>query len=305
MPARTVLSPVGALLVMLASVAPAQAQNRGVYPLGMNATNAGVTPEPGVSYAHQLLFYARDEQRGADGEVIQTGNNSVILAMSTFIWVSRATVPGGATFSMTATLPITNNSLTADASGPISGGGGFADSYYQPVVLAWQPRQAAIRLVYGFLAPTGAFSADATTNTGSGYWTHALSSGQTWTVGSSRAVAVSAFQMYEVHTRQADTGMRPGQTLSLDYSVTHSTQVLDAARLQAGLAGYGQWQTTDTRDANGTARATRYRVNAVGFTIGLAWPERAVSLNFKAFKEFANRSTFQGYSTQIAGAIHF
>ena len=125
-------------IAALLAARPVCAQNRGVYPLGMSATNSGVTPEPGFTFANQLLFYSRDESRGADGETIATGNNSVILAMNSFVWVSKQEILGGARFSMSATLPISNNSLSSDAAGAISGGGGFADSYYQPVILGWQ-----------------------------------------------------------------------------------------------------------------------------------------------------------------------
>jgi hypothetical protein len=34
-------------------------------------------------------------------------------------------------------------------------------------------------------------------------------------------------------------------------------------------------------------------------------PVRNVSVGFKYFKEFANRSTFQGYSLQLAAALTF
>ena len=53
----------------------AQAQVRGVYPLGMSATNSGVTPEPGFTYANQLLIYSRNQLKDPDGGVIATGNN--------------------------------------------------------------------------------------------------------------------------------------------------------------------------------------------------------------------------------------
>src|SRR4030095_16427692 len=101
--------------------------------------------------------------------------------------------------------------------GPISGAGGFADSYYQPFILGWDKERAAIRAVYGFLAPTGKFTAGGDDNVGSGYWTHALSSGQTIYLTNDKATSVSAFQMYEFHTTQNGTGIHPGQTLSLDY----------------------------------------------------------------------------------------
>ena len=46
---------------------PAHAQNRGVYPLGMSATNSGVTPQPGFTYANQLIYYSREHARDDAG----------------------------------------------------------------------------------------------------------------------------------------------------------------------------------------------------------------------------------------------
>ena len=53
----------------------AEAQVRGVYPTGMSATNAGVMPESGLTYANLFIFNARDESKGPDGEVLATGTN--------------------------------------------------------------------------------------------------------------------------------------------------------------------------------------------------------------------------------------
>src|SRR5215212_1428010 len=103
--------------------AQARAQNRGVYPLGMSATNSGVTPEPGLAYVNQLLIYSRDKSKGPDGQVLATGSNSVVMDMNTLAWVSKKKLPGGAKFSMSATLPFARNSLTSDFTGPAGGGG--------------------------------------------------------------------------------------------------------------------------------------------------------------------------------------
>jgi hypothetical protein len=184
-----------------------------------------------VSYTNALLFYSRDGFKGANGDVVGTGNNAVILAMNSFVWVGKTEILGGARFSMSATLPISNNSLTSNIVGPISGGGGFGDSYYQPLILGWQSKRAAIRAVYGFLAPTGRFEAGATSNVGSGYWTHVLSSGQTWSLTSDDTTCLSAFQMYEFHTTQRGTHVHPGDTLDLDYSLTRT---IFGARRPAG-----------------------------------------------------------------------
>ena len=228
-------------------VTPVQAQVRGVYPVGMSATNSGVTPEAGFSYSNLFIFFSRDEEKGPHGEVVATGQNSIMMDMNSFVWVSKKEIGllGGAVFSASATLPIANNSLTSDVQGALSGGGGFADSYYQPFILGWRKQRIAIRAIYGFLAPTGRFSAGASTNVGSGYWTSVVSSGQTIYLNSSKATALSAFQMYEFHGTQQGTMIHPGQTFNLDYSLTQTFALQRTVRLQVGLVGYGQWQTTD------------------------------------------------------------
>jgi hypothetical protein len=282
----------------------AQAQVRGVYPLGMSATNSGVTPQPGFTYSNFLGIYARDQFRGPRGEVLATGSQSVVMDMNSIIWVSRKEMLGGARFSMSATLPVANNSLTSDITGPVSGGGGFADSYYQPFILGWRKERVAVRAVYGFLAPTGSFKVGANDNVGSGYWTHAFSSGQTFFL--TKNTSISTFQMYEVHTKQKGTDIHPGQTMNLDYSLMQSLPLRGETRLQVGLVGYNQWQTTDKTGPTITPEQAKahYRVNALGFGSSVNLPAK-VNIGFKYFKEFSNRSTFQGYSVQLSGSISF
>ena len=76
-------------MVVSALVSPAQAQVRGVYPLGMSATNSGVMPEPGLTYSNLFLFYARDQLKGPKGEILVTGQNSVMMDMNSFVWVNE------------------------------------------------------------------------------------------------------------------------------------------------------------------------------------------------------------------------
>ena len=304
-------NPVRLIVILLAFccfilVSQTRAQNRGVYPLGMSATNSGVTPAPGVTYVNQLLIYTRNKSKGPDGQVLATGNNAVVMDMNTVAWVSKRLILGGARFSMSATLPIARNSLTSDVTGQISGGSGFADSYYQPFILGWNEKRAAFRAVYGFLAPTGRFKAGANNNVGSGYWTHAFSSGQTLYITKDKSTTVSAFQMYEVHTTQQTTGIHPGQTFNLDFSLMREIPLGSKPWLQLGIVGYNQRQTTAKRGPGVTPdqEAHRYKVNALGFASSVNLP-RTINLGFKYFQEFSNRSTFQGHSIQISGAIKF
>ena len=285
----------------------AYAQNRGVYPLGMSATNSGVTPQPGFTYVNQLLFYSRDHAKDDGGHTLSvTGENYVLMDMNTLAWVSKKTFLGGARFSAAATLPFAKNSLTSDVQGRVSGGGGFDDSYYMPLILGWNGERVAIRAIYGFLAPTGRFAVNATDNVGSGYWTHAFSSGQTIYLTSNKRFILSAFQMYEVHTTQAGTAVRPGDTIDLDYSLLGAFPMRNV-QFQIGLVGYEQRQTTAKTGPTVSAAASkeRYAINALGFAVNSAFPKRKASLGFKYFKEFSNRSTFQGYSMQVTGSYTF
>ncbi len=285
------------------------AQVRGVYPVGMSATNSGVTPEAGFTYSNLFILFSRDEEKGSHGEILATGQNSIMMDMNSFVWVSKKELSrlGGAVFSASAALPIANNSLSSEVNGALSGGGGFADSYYQPLILGWRKQRFAIRAIYGFLAPTGRFSAGANTNVGSGYWTSVVASGQTLYLSPSKATALSAFQMYEFHSTQQGTMVHPGQTFNLDYSLTHTFPLERSLRLQLGLVGYGQWQTTDKHGQNITPEqaAAHYKVNALGFTANAVLPEQKTSVGLKYFREFECRSTYQGYTLQISAAIAF
>jgi hypothetical protein len=306
---RSTAGPLRLFVVICIMSLPAVAQVRGVYPLGMSATNSGVTPESGISYVNQFLFYSRNEAKGPNGEVLATGQNSVMMDMNSVVWVGKWKVDilGGPVFSMSATIPIANNSLTSDTEGGISGGGGLADSYYQPFILGWRAKRADIRAVYGFLAPTGRFNVGSSNNVGSGYWTHAFSSGQTFYLTENRTTTASAFQMYEIHTPQQGTQIHPGDTLNLDYSLTHVLPLQRDLNLQLGLVGYEQWQLTDKTGPGVTPvqSSAHYRVNALGFGASLILPSRKVSVGIKYFKEFEDRSTFQGYSLQITAGIKF
>ena len=298
-----------AVLVACALISSGSAQVRGVYPLGMTATNSGITPETGFTYTNQFLFYSRSELKDSNGQVTATGQNSVLMDMNSIVWVAKSKIAplGGAIYSCVATLPLANNSLSSDTEGPISGGGGFADSYYQPLILGWRTERANVRFHYGFLAPTGRYDSTSSNNVGSGYWTNAIASGQTIYLTSDKTTAISAFELYELHTTQQDTNIHPGQNLNLDYSVTRIFPLNPNLRLQLGLIGYEQWQTTDKTGPTITPSqsAAHYRVNSLGFATNLTLPDRHSSVGFKFFQEFADAATFQGHSLQITASISF
>jgi hypothetical protein len=134
-----------------------------------------------------------------------------------------------------------------------------------------------------------------------------LSSGQTFYLNGTKRLVFSAFQMYEFHTTQEDTGIHPGDTFDLDYSFMGSIPSPSGVQLQIGVVGYEQRQTTAKTGPTVSLVASeeRYAVNSLGFAVNSVFPKHKASLGFKYFKEFANRSTFQGYSLQVSGSISF
>ena len=293
---------------MLCVLCPAlQAQVRGVYPAGISAINSGVTGGPGFAYSNLLLIYSRSTMRDAHGNVTATGNNSVILDMNSLSWVSKKEFLGGAKFSMVATLPIARNSLTNDATGPVSGASGLGDQYYQPFILGWNKERFAVRAIYGVLAPTGRYRAGANDNVGNGYWTHVIASGQTVFLDKRKRTNISVFQMYEWHLKQTGTNINPGENIDLDYSVMHTIPLREDRSVQLGVIGYNQFQTTPKTGPGLPPQSSTnyYKANALGVAASVALPRQKLNFGVKFFKEYANRNTFQGYAFQASGAYKF
>ena len=134
-----------------------------------------------------------------------------------------------------------------------------------------------------------------------------MAAGETFYFTENKATAISAFEMYEFHTTQRDTDTHPGETFNLDYSLTQLVRLQQDLRLQLGLVGYAQWQTTDNRGPTVTPEqvTAHYRVNALGFVSNVILPARQINLGLKYFREFCNRSTYQGNSLQISGTVKF
>jgi hypothetical protein len=295
---------------LLTFASPVGSQVRGLYTPGMSATNSGELPEAGLTYVAVVQAYSFDELKGADGDQLPVNlTTSVFFAQNLFVWVSDFKIFGG-TYAASANLPISNASLTLVRFGALQAGSGLSDSDYSPLTLGWQWSRADMQASYGFVVPTGRFHAGASDNTGGGYWAHIPSAGQTVYLTADKATAISAYEMYELHGTQKNTGIRPGQTFNIEYSIT---QMLPLTRdkgtlLQIGLVGYGQYQMTGHTggtSVTATEARTHYKVNALGIAAGVMVPDRQIDVGVKYLKEFANEATVQGHSLQITAGVTF
>ena len=268
---------------MLIAAIPAQAQNRGVYPLGMSAVNSGITPGPGLSYSNQLLFYSRDEAKDDNGNTLPvSGTNAVIMDMNTLTWVSKETFLWGARYSASATFPFANRS------GFRVDGQPTPDNHYTVQGDIYQ----------GTRNNLATDDSDVSGGNLLGLWTHKLSGG-----------GDVKLQMYYDRTDRNIPQIfgEKRDTFDLDYSLMGTVVQTSAVRLQIGLAGYEARQVTAKTGPGITSAASdeRYAVNALGVAVNVAFPKQRANVTLKFFDEFADRATFQGYSFQIAGAITF
>jgi len=278
---------------------------RGAYTPGFNATNSGVMPEPGLTYANIFMDYSFDQFRPASGSIVAQRNAAVFIDINAFEWVTKKKILG-ANYALAALLPFSNSSISSPTLGAIGGGGGFSDSFYQPLTLGWHFKRADIQVAYGFFAPTGRFTAGATNNIGTGHWTNSPTAGETFYLTENKRTLFSAYQLYEFHATQQRTNIHPGQTFNLDYSLMQILPAREDVLLQFGLIGYGQWQTSNNSGPGvDPASPASYRVNAIGGAANVVLPARKASVGFKLSKEFSNSSTVQGYSLQIVGSISF
>lgn len=301
-------------LALLASATPLFAQYpppvRGQYTPGMSATNSGTMPEAGLTFANFFLFYSFDQLKDAEGNAATSvsGDAAVAVDIALLEWVSTKKILGG-TYAAAIGVPFATSALTAANLGSIGGAGGVSNLYVQPLLLGWKLARADLTGGYAFFAPTGKFTAGASDNVGTGYWTNAITAGQTVYLTKNKGTTLSAFEMYEFHGKQDGSDIKPGNTFNIDYSLMQFLP-LDkdmTTLLQVGLVGYAQHQTTDALQADGSPFVVpgRYGVNALGGALNVLLPKRGVLIGFKYFGEMGNASTVQGYSIQLNGAVTF
>jgi hypothetical protein len=151
-------------------------------------------PQPGLTYSNTFLDYSFDQVNcPVCGTISSKFNAAFLVDVNVFMWVSKKKILG-ANYALVAGLPFTNSALSLAGLGSIGGGGGFADSFYQPMTLGWHLKRADIMAAYAFFAPTGKFAAGASNNTGTGHWTNAPTAGETFYLTKNKATAFSALR---------------------------------------------------------------------------------------------------------------
>jgi hypothetical protein len=297
--------------ILLSAASSALPQQKGQYVPGQFGLNAGVIPDPGLTYANVALNYSASQLNGATGNNIPgiNGTYSFWVDENIIYYVPKHKFLGGY-FMPYVALNYANGELVANITGTSlssgGGGSGFADMFVEPLNLGWHLKRADVNVGYAFTAPTGRFTAGASDNVGSGYWGNNITSGTTVYITKNKATSANLSIDWEVHGQKSGTDITPGQAFSMEWGFG---QVLplkkDFSRLlQLGLVGYDQWQVSHS---SGTlviapppvptipqSALPFYSVHAIGVQANFILPTKNLATFFKYYDEYRALARPQG-----------
>ena len=293
----------------LGCVSPLFAQQKGQWVPGQFGLNAGVIPDPGITYANLAVNYSADQLNGPNGNPVKpvTGTYSFWADESIIYYVPDHKFLGGY-FMPYIVLTGASGSLVADIPalnlGAGGGGSGFADTYVQPLLIGWHfGKRLDFNAGYAFVAPTGRYSSapGTTNNVGSGYWGNDLTTNTTFYVTKNKGTSLNLATIYEIHgQRQVNNVLTsmpvnktPGQAFTMEWGLG---QVLplkkDLSMLaQIGVVGYDQWQVSDNSGTSTLGLPAKllpyYSVHAIGGQANFILPKKDLVFFLKGYDEYS------------------
>jgi hypothetical protein len=316
----------------LASTLPLLAQQKGQWVPGAFGLNAGIMPDPGITYANMVVNYSADRLNNSNGDrILQnvTGTYSFWVDENIVYYVPNHKILGGY-FMPYVSVNVANGSLVAafppllpgSTSGiSLSGGSsGLADTYVEPLNIGWHfGNRADFNVGYAFMAPTGRYFAGASDNVGSGYWGNNLTSGMTFYVTKNKGTSANLFTDFESHGQKTVAStpagqfskITPGQDFTAEWGIG---QVLplkkDFSQLaQLGLVGYDQWQVSSNSGsylvAGMPVAATRvpyHSVHGIGVQVNYILPTKGATIFFKYYDEYSAKARIQGRTFVFGGS---
>ena len=300
------------LVAVLAGISPAAAQQKGQYLPGQFGLNAGVMPEPGITYSNITINYSAGTLTDANGNPTPvTGTYAIWAVENLFFYVPNVKVLGGKLMFGIIAPTFANGSVTVPQFGASAGGYGLADVFVQPLTLGWKLKHADVWVGYGFVAPTGRYTTGASDNIGSGYWGNQVMTGSTVYLTKNRGTTANLFTDWEVHGQRQGSNVTPGQTFTMEWGFGQTIPLDKKVHnlLQVGLVGYEQWQVTSnsgTLPSGGPASAVPfYSGHAIGFQTNFIAPAKNMLLYFKYQNEYKTTARVEGRAIVFGGSYTF
>ncbi|MGC1649382.1 MAG: transporter [Candidatus Sulfotelmatobacter sp.] len=311
-------------LILVGFVSPLFCQQKGQWVPGQFGLNAGVIPEPGITYANLALNYSASRLNDSNGNrILQnvTGTYSFWVDENIFYYVPHHKILGGyfmpyiavnyASGSVVAALPplLPQNTSGISLS---AGGSGLADTFVEPLNIGWHfAKRVDFNAGYAFTAPTGRYTAGANDNVGSGYWGNDITSGTTLYITKNHGTTANLDTAWEIHGQKSVASLvsgnlskiTPGQTFTQEWGIGQVLPVKkDMSQLaQLGLVGYDQWQVS-SNGGNYTvaglpvaaSRVPYYSVHGIGLQANYILPAKDLVAFFKYYDEYSAKARPQG-----------
>jgi hypothetical protein len=267
---------------------------------------AGTMPDPGL-YVGMFGDISWADEIKLDNATIHGPKLTQEVFGPLINWVSPYKVLG-ANYAFMAAVPFANARAEFPRLRDFGGSTGLALSelWIVPVELGWHLKDplplasggADIIFHYAFYAPTGRYTPGAPNNTSLGMWTNELSGRLTAYFDKDRDWHGSAAIFYDMNNKKKDQDWTTGNAFTFMGGIGRNWGTKGTLFSGwAGIAGYGQWQTTDTTgvDAPLAARLGKSRVYSAG-------PELTAlegALTVRYFWEYGAKFSAQGQGLYV------
>lgn len=282
----------GQLALLLSCGVGLQAQFTGNYPIGVEGLKGGTLPPPGLYLRDYNLFYFSDRLNDRDGNEIPMDFEAFGYANAIRpVWITPLKVLGGH-YGMDVLVPLVYKDISVP--GRSDSQFNLGDIFVEPITWSWHWDQADLGVGYGFWAPTGDYDPTRLANTGQGFWGHMMTLGGTVYADTNKTWAVSALARYEINYENSDLQITPGDTLSLEWSVSKTL----AKFYDVGIVGY--WQQQTTKDS-GPGRLTDAldSVVAIGPEISVLCPKWKLFTSLRYNYELFSADRPQGHTVTL------
>jgi len=263
---------------------------------GSTGFESSLKPPRGVSYENLLYLYNSEIERDRDGN--ETGSGGSVRHASnhfSIVWGSPWKIFGG-DYAMKGVLGLGNGAPNARSLDAGNRGFKLLDTYIEPFSLHWPGETGWATLKAGYWFDTGDFEAGNLNSSGKGFQTFELAFGFTYYPYKERRWHLSTMTRWGQHSKVDGLDLRPGDDIVIDWSFGKHLN----DRWNAGLVGYGVWQTSRDKGADANVEIGFYGVAALGLGARYELPDWGGHAEVRVYQEFNAFNHTEGQAGLLA-----
>ncbi|WP_156906471.1 SphA family protein [Halomonas halocynthiae] len=262
----------------------------GHYVAGVEGIRGASVPPPGFYYRGYLVHYGIDSLLDGQGDKVVGDNTGKVTALANrMIWIIDKKFLG-ADYGVEVIIPVQNVSLDFRGLGIDDSDSGLGDIFLGPVVLGWHGQQWDAVFAAGYWFDTADYDDQSAAAIGKGFGTTMLTLGGTWYFDIEKAWSLSVLSRYEIKSEQDDTGITPGDSLLVEWGLSHRLE----NGLELGLVGYDAWQLENDQGVPAGLPNDKRKQHALGVEAGYFWPQLGLGLNGAYYNEYSNEARPEG-----------